>query len=140
MESNKEEALRALELAKENEDTQNYEKALKYYKMSHRMFPTEETRSSIDRVENIMKGSHTTKRHVPQQSASAKVEEERTTSPEPENHPPEHIEAVQRVLKCKTHYEVLGVTKTATEVEIKKQVRIITSVHCQRIISIKNLP
>lgn len=52
---------------------------------------------------------------------SMKVEEEEQTKPPPPSYTVEQAEAVKRIKKCKDYYEILMVTKDATDTEIKKQ-------------------
>lgn len=54
------------------------------------------------------------------QNAAKQEEQEQTKSTAPV-YTPEQAEAVRRVKKCKDYYEILMVSKDATDTDIKKQ-------------------
>lgn len=48
-------------------------------------------------------------------------EQEQQSKPVQPSYTPEQAEAVKRIKKCKDYYEILMVTKDATDIDIKKQ-------------------
>lgn len=85
---------------------------------------------TIERLESL-KGSTASSAS----SSSEGVRQRRSTTPStptPEPEPsrpftPEQAEGVQRLIRCEDYYEVLGVSKTADEVEIKRAYRKVCS-------------
>lgn len=133
MESNKDEANKCIQLAENYIQQKNREKAEKFLHKAERLFPTqrakgtERTRHS-DHYLNFP--SHISDLLEQLNFLAPKVEQEqprmRKTSPKVEEVPeqPEFTadqeEAVKRIKKCKDYYEILGVSKDATDSEIKK--------------------
>jgi len=133
MESNKDEALRCIELAVQFHKEGKVEQALKFVKKSINLYPTPEANALLNRLES---GQHTTPTSSTTQqnnnnnniNKSTPAVSQNTTSPPPatqKTYTPEQHDAVVRIKKCsKDYYAVLEITREqATEVVIKKQYR-----------------
>ncbi|XP_055374136.1 dnaJ homolog subfamily B member 14 [Condylostylus longicornis] len=129
MEGNRDEAFRCIEIARKALTEGKLERAEKFLSKAEKLFPTKEAKDLLSKLksfpskdgskENFSEetdGPH--KRHT----TSGQTGSQRTTSPT--RHEPEYtqdqMDAVRRVKKCKDYYEVLGVTKDASDSEIKK--------------------
>ncbi|KAG8228794.1 hypothetical protein J437_LFUL006673 [Ladona fulva] len=76
-----------------------------------------------DLLDRLSKNSHqkcTEPEDAPRKRRTATKKEEVRTSDAETEYPKEHLEAVQRIKKCKDYYEVLGVDKEATDSDIRK--------------------
>lgn len=153
LEANKDEAILTVQRAQERLKNGDYDGARKLLRISMRLYPTEEARcvsvtlphvstcpyaaalcrmlqDTIERLESL-KGSTASSAS----SSSEGVRQRRSTTPStptPEPEPsrpftPEQAEGVQRLIRCEDYYEVLGVSKTADEVEIKRAYRKVCS-------------
>ncbi|ORX66112.1 DUF1977-domain-containing protein [Linderina pennispora] len=140
MEANVDEAARALAIAQRKWESGDKEGALRLARKSNSLYPTpsaeakiaeferssapsqdQETASAAEATkaaggEKKEAGPELRQRRAPKQAAPAESEKPR--------HTPEQLSAVRRVMAAKSdYYAVLGVQKTATEVEIKKAYR-----------------
>ncbi|KAJ1945800.1 Chaperone protein dnaJ [Linderina pennispora] len=140
MEANVDEAARALAIAQRKWESGDKEGALRLARKSNSLYPTpsaeakiaeferssapsqdQETASAAEATkaaggEKKEAGPELRQRRAPKQTAPAESEKPR--------HTPEQLSAVRRVMAAKSdYYAVLGVQKTATEVEIKKAYR-----------------
>lgn len=117
MEVNKDEAERCIQIAKSAIDSGDSEKAKKFLQKAERLFPTDEAKAMLDRVGKM----------PPQKAEPEAVRKRRPAPKQEEPVAPEYsadqIEVVKRVKKCKDYYEILGVTKDATDSDIKKAYR-----------------
>lgn len=145
MESNKDEALRALAIAQRHRDSGNYDSARRFAKKSITLFATPEAQKLlevIDTDESSAAGSSSSgpsassytssaeshpsaagvkHRHAPtsgQAHGKAKTEEKR-------DYTPENAAVVKRVRACKVteYYEILSLKKECDEGEVKKAYR-----------------
>uniref|UniRef100_A0A182VQV1 J domain-containing protein n=1 Tax=Anopheles minimus TaxID=112268 RepID=A0A182VQV1_9DIPT len=130
MEVNKEEAERCIELATYALKMGNIEKAEKMLKKSQSLYPLAQAEELLKRVKaagskassgntartgGTADGASSTRRRTVQR------DEEKPAEPKLNvDYTQEQANAVKRVQKCKDFYEVLGVSKEATDSEIKK--------------------
>lgn len=119
-ETNKEEALRCLRIAKNQFGSKNYEAAVRLAKKSLSLHTTEDAQEFLKRAEEKVasgesSGSSTS---LPQQSPKPTQEKKETPSAGQQS-----ID-VKEILACGSdYYKVLKVGKKCTEVEIKKSYR-----------------
>uniref|UniRef100_A0A1A9ZUI6 J domain-containing protein n=1 Tax=Glossina pallidipes TaxID=7398 RepID=A0A1A9ZUI6_GLOPL len=127
-EMNKDEALRCIEIAERAFSEGNLAKAEKFLSKAERLCPTNKAKELLAKVKSVPSssdGSHVNSNsNKAQRSGNNDTETRRrhnsgTRNVEPD-YTSEQIEAVRKVKKCKDYYEILGVTKTATDSEIKK--------------------
>ncbi|CAK1556011.1 unnamed protein product [Leptosia nina] len=121
-EGNKDEAERCIEIAQNAFAAGNYEKAERFLMKSERMYPTARAKDLLTVVRAAIPTGSAPKR-TPPSSPSEDVRRRKTPAPQPEKreYSPEQLEAVRRInTKCKDYYEILGVSKEATDSDIKK--------------------
>jgi len=125
MESNKDEANKCLDIAVRHIQQGNKEKAEKFVRKAHKLYPSsksEQLLQSVLEMDNESSKSETKEtrgdegRSYPQPN-----NDEATTSSA--DYTQEQIEAVKRIRKCKNYYEILGITKSSSESELKKAYR-----------------
>ncbi|KAG6962574.1 hypothetical protein JG687_00007072 [Phytophthora cactorum] len=135
MEMNKGEAEKCLEFGKKHLRIGNWEKAIKFFDKSHRMYPLPGVEAMRDRAKAEMEKASTPNAQPTSprggSSSSAGVRH-RTAAAAPSRSPSsepsrpytaEQLQVVRKIKSCKTHYEVLSVQQTATENEVKKAYR-----------------
>ncbi|KAI9580696.1 dnaJ homolog subfamily B member 12 [Glossina fuscipes] len=127
-EMNKGEALHCIEIAERAFSEGNLAKAEKFLVKAERLCPTNKAKELLAKVKSVppssdgghvnsnsnkdqRSGNNDTETRRRHNSGTRKVEPDYTT---------EQLDAVRKVKKCKDYYEILGVTKTATDSEIKK--------------------
>lgn len=125
---NKDEALRCIEIAVQAFSDGKLEKAEKFLYKAEKLYPTNKAKELLTKVKNVPPssggGQFNSNPNKAQRSGSNDTETRRrhnsgTRNVEPD-YTTEQIEAVRKVKKCKDYYEILGITKTATDSEIKK--------------------
>ncbi|XP_012285923.1 dnaJ homolog subfamily B member 12 [Orussus abietinus] len=120
MDSNKDEAERCLEYANHFIFEKNYVKAEKFLRKAQKLYPSKKVEELLEQITLHMKETRVPdaksegvrKRHVTVQ--------EEVYSQTTNDITKEQIESVKRIKKCKDYYEILGVTKEATDSEVKK--------------------
>ncbi|XP_050517392.1 dnaJ homolog subfamily B member 12 [Diabrotica virgifera virgifera] len=116
MEGNKDEALRCVDLAEKFIQEKNRQKAEKYLNKAEKLFPTDKAKDLLLKI-NLMAPSNPETTQPRRRVTTQKSEEKENKAPD---YTPEQEEAVKRIKKCKDYYEILGVSKDATDSEIKK--------------------
>uniref|UniRef100_A0A8C5Q7X9 DnaJ homolog subfamily B member 14 n=1 Tax=Leptobrachium leishanense TaxID=445787 RepID=A0A8C5Q7X9_9ANUR len=130
MESNRDEAERCISIALGAIKNQNTDKALRFLEKAQKLFPTDKARDIID---SIYKASHP---NAPSESTepSSPRRRKNTSDPAPsangeaggetsKGYTPDQLDSVKRIKQCKDYYEILGVTREATEDDLKKAYR-----------------
>lgn len=131
MESNKDEAARCLQLAKKCLADRDKERATKYLEKSIRLFPTEEAKAFGAFLQDYKeKAEETTSGDMPDASS---LRQRKRSSPASsgqsgkdetaKDYTSEQLDAVKKVLRCKDYYDILGVSKDASEADLKKAYR-----------------
>ena len=132
MEMNKGEAEKCLEIGKKFLRLGDWEKAIKFFDKSHRMYPLAGVEAMRDRAKTELEKASTPSAQPtsPASTAGARHRTSRATAPSrsPSTEPSrpytaDQMQMVRKIKACKTHYEVLAVQQTATETEIKKAYR-----------------
>ncbi|XP_067008688.1 dnaJ homolog subfamily B member 12 [Anabrus simplex] len=125
MDGNKDEAERCIEFAVRFISEGKRDKAEKFLQKAERLYPTQKAKSLLDHL-NMTSQTPNEQDEAPRKrrAAPSKKEEPKPKEPAPEptekDYNKDHLEAVKRVKKCKDYYEILGVSKDATDSDIKK--------------------
>lgn len=129
---NKDESDRCIEIAVAALKTGNLERAEKFLNKADNLYPSQKAKNLIAQIRAgafskfEKKEQETTeptgprKRAVPEKQEEPKLGVDFTS---------DHVEIVSKIKKCKDYYEVLGVTKEATDSEIKKVSYLLTFFH-----------
>ncbi|XP_076230829.1 dnaJ homolog subfamily B member 12 [Calliopsis andreniformis] len=119
MDSNKDEAERCMELGERYLREKKYEEAEKFVRKAQKLYPTKKAEDVLARVAMLLKQN--------QKFESEPTIRKRQTAPKEASHTQvssdytkEQHEHVKRIKKCKDYYEILGVSKDATDSDIKK--------------------
>lgn len=123
MESNKDEADKCLEIAVRYIQQGNKEKAEKFVRKALKLYPSKKSQELLETVKemNQESSSKPTRTEKRSQDYPEPSNDEATTSSA--DYTQEQIDAVKRIRKCKSYYEILGVTKSSVEAELKKAYR-----------------
>ncbi|XP_055380384.1 dnaJ homolog subfamily B member 14-like [Condylostylus longicornis] len=117
MDSNRDESERCIDIAVEALNASNYEKAEKFLRKAQILYPSQKATDllhHLKKIYNPKNGVH--QRRKPQ-------EEKNNTPPDQENsqtYTKEQLDLVKKINKAKDYYEMLNITKEATDSEIKK--------------------
>ncbi|KAF6024384.1 DNAJB12 [Bugula neritina] len=131
MESNRDESVKCLKIGRDSLVKMDYDKALKFANKSQKLYPSQQAEDLIKLIEEKRNSTPT------ENSESEGVRQRRgsfsrtngTTPIHKENesvepaYTPEQLASVKRIKKCKTYYEILGVSKDATDADLKKSYR-----------------
>jgi len=127
---NTDEANRCLKIAKESFSRGDYEKALKFFKKSYQLENRDSTLQLITECESAMKnkdsneGNSNSHQQQPHHGRSKSSEETGTAgssgSSRPNASSSQKSQEIKKIINTKDFYEILGVSKTSTEDEIKK--------------------
>lgn len=122
MEGNRDEAEKCIELASRSMKDGNFDKAERLLLKSERLFPTTKAKDLLEKLRTATGGGEDDGLRRRQFSSQKKEEPAFKQSESKENVEAnkEHMDAVKRIKKCKDYYEMLGITKEATDSEIKK--------------------
>ncbi|KAI8988100.1 hypothetical protein BDF20DRAFT_910639 [Mycotypha africana] len=128
MESNKEDAIKCLSIARKSIELANLEKAQRFVEKSIRLYPTPEAEQLLTNLKNgryatassRSAAASSTKNHKASTSTLGSTD----TSSDQRNYTAEQVKAVKEVLAySKDYYKVLSVEKTATDAQLKKAYR-----------------
>ncbi|KAK6633962.1 hypothetical protein RUM44_004569 [Polyplax serrata] len=119
MYGNKDEAEKCIEIAQNAIKDGNREKAIRFLEKAERMHSTAKAKELLDKLKNSSNDENLRQRKsVPKKEEPAFKQEQK--EPNMDSWPKEHVDAIKRIKKCKDYYEVLGVSKDATDSDIKK--------------------
>lgn len=129
MEVNKDEAERCIELARKYILEGNTDKAEKFLHKAERLYPTQKAKDLLEHLssasqpqsdqDDFPRRRHTSKKESDDQPTQREQQQPNVSTTDKEVNK-EHLEAVKRIKKCKDYYEILGVTKEATDSDIRK--------------------
>lgn len=131
MEVNKDEAERCIEFAERFILEGKKDKAEKFLIKAEKLYPTQKAKDLLDHLNASQSQPEPDdaprKRRVPkkepeeQQQQQQQPQQQQTKSSTSDKEVnKEHLEAVKRIKKCKDYYEILGVSKEATDSDIRK--------------------
>ncbi|XP_076163707.1 dnaJ homolog subfamily B member 12 [Ptiloglossa arizonensis] len=119
MDSNKDEAERCMERAERYLREKKYEEAEKFLRKAQKLYPTKKAEDILVKTAILLKQN--------QKSESEPTVRKRQTAPKEasyvhtsSDYTKEQLEYIKRIEKCKDYYEILGVSKDATDSDIKK--------------------
>ncbi|XP_022316048.2 dnaJ homolog subfamily B member 14-like [Crassostrea virginica] len=131
MEGNRDESERCFHLANKYLSQGDLEKAKKFLNKAERLFPTEKAKDLLERIESMSEDDSTQDNKENQEPYSEGLHRRRGSfgrkshgeEPTVKEYTEEQLVMVRRIKKCKDYYEILGVEKAATEIELKKAYR-----------------
>ncbi|CAH4034307.1 dnaJ homolog subfamily B member 14 [Pieris brassicae] len=121
IEGNKDEAERCIEIAQSAFTAGNYEKAERFLVKAERLYPTSRAKDLLTVVRAAIPTG--TSKRTPPSTPSDDVRRRKPAAHQPEKreYTADQLDAVKRInTKCKDYYEILSVTKEATDSDIKK--------------------
>ncbi|XP_026745727.1 dnaJ homolog subfamily B member 12 isoform X2 [Trichoplusia ni] len=122
LEGNKDEAEKCIAIAQNAFSSGNMEKAEKFLLKAERLYPTTHAKELLVRVRAAGPSTAPPKKTPPSSPSAEDLRRRKTPAHQPpqREYTPEQQEAVRRVNKCKDFYEILGVSKDATDSDVKK--------------------
>lgn len=119
MEGNKDEANRCIDIAITALTEGKIEKAEKFLNKAEKLYPSQRAKDVLAKVKSFPTNArkNSTADSQAEGVRKRKLSDSRPTEPDYTN---DQLEAVKKIKKCKDYYQVLGVTKEATDSEIKK--------------------
>ncbi|CAF1017162.1 unnamed protein product [Adineta ricciae] len=133
MEANKDAALHYLELAERALLTNDNARAMRYINKSEDLFPTQKAQDLRDQIKH--RATHSSNNSTTNESNTTSSNHDRANT----NHNSSHTrhrtnskttedftseeEAIKKIKTCKDYYTILGVSKTASEADLKKAYR-----------------
>ncbi|KAJ8675353.1 hypothetical protein QAD02_011139 [Eretmocerus hayati] len=121
MDGNKDEAERCTELAERCVRENRFDDAEKYLKKAQRLYPTKKAEDLLETVTLMSKQNSDFVK--PQSETRKRPNATKSNGPQTQMAPDyteDQLAHVKRIRKCKDYYEILGITKEATDSDIKK--------------------
>ncbi|KAJ6636218.1 DnaJ like subfamily B member 12 [Pseudolycoriella hygida] len=113
MEVNRDEAERCIEIAIDALKSGNVDRSEKFLRKAESLFPSQRAKDLLSQVLSAKKSTSDTRNRKP-------CNKSKDVPPEPSDYTTDQVEMVNRIKSCKDYYEVLNITKEATDSEIKK--------------------
>ncbi|KAG7298417.1 hypothetical protein JYU34_018042 [Plutella xylostella] len=123
IEGNKDEAEKCIDIAQAAFSSGNAEKAERFLLKAERLYPTARAKELLARVKAAGPSTGTPNKTPPSSPSGDDVRKRKPPAHQPQQreYTTEQLEAVRRIkTKCKDYYEILGVSKEATDSDIKK--------------------
>ncbi|XP_011882730.1 PREDICTED: dnaJ homolog subfamily B member 12-like [Vollenhovia emeryi] len=120
MDSNKDEAERCMELAERFMRERKYEEAEKFARKAQKLYPTKKAEDLLAELTVLSKQNQKSELAEPNVRKRQNVAKDGAHSQSNSEYTKEQLEHVKRIKKCKDYYEILGVSKDATDSDIKK--------------------
>ncbi|KAL4714791.1 hypothetical protein ACJJTC_002650 [Scirpophaga incertulas] len=123
IEGNKDEADKCIDIAQNAFSAGNVEKAEKFLLKAERLYPSTRAKELLTNVRAAAASGKVPKRSPPSTPSTEELRRRKTPSHQPpqREYTQEQLDAVKRIkTKCKDFYEILGVSKEATDSDIKK--------------------
>lgn len=120
MDGNKDEAERCMELAERFMREKKYEEAEKFARKAQKLYPMKKAEELLAEVSTLSKQNQKTESTEPNVRKRQNVTKDGTHSQTSTDYTKEQLDHVKRIKKCKDYYEILGVSKEATDSDIKK--------------------
>ncbi|XP_014789306.1 dnaJ homolog subfamily B member 12 isoform X2 [Octopus bimaculoides] len=135
MEGNKDESERCISIAEKHIADGEKEKALKFLNKAEKLYPSVKARDLMEKLSKL--NGSTAGRRQSGDGADNNVHKDKATKnnnrsekggsghpgKSPDDYTEDQLIAVKRIKKCKDYYEILGVSKDATDVDLKKAYR-----------------
>lgn len=129
MEGNRDESERCYYLANKYLSQGDLEKAKKFLNKAERLYPTQRAKDLLERIESMSDDDSTQDNKENKEPNNEGVRNRRGSfgrhkeESSVKEYTEEQLIMVRKIKKCKDYYEILGVEKTATEIELKKAYR-----------------
>lgn len=129
MEGNRDESERCYYLANKYLSQGDLEKAKKFLNKAERLYPTQRAKDLLERIESMSDDDSTQDNKENKEPNNEGVRHRRgsfgrnTEESSVKEYTEEQLIMVRKIKKCKDYYEILGVEKTATDIELKKAYR-----------------
>jgi DnaJ family protein B protein 12 len=124
MDTNKEEAIRCLKIAKNQYGSKNYEAAIRLTNKSINLFPTDEAKEFLLKAEKAAATNSSSSTSTPTTGTPPQTSSQTSKQTKEKPFASQQTTEVREVLSCGTdYYKVLQVGKKCTETEIKKSYR-----------------
>jgi hypothetical protein len=131
MEANRDAAEQYFDLAMDKLHSKEYEKALQYFLKSQELYPSQTTETKIKKLKNFLSSPNNNQKETKMDEKKKEKQEKKLQQEEEAKFPKEQIDEIKSKIKCKgkkeklkkDFYEILGISKDATEEEITKSYR-----------------
>ncbi|EFN84225.1 dnaJ homolog subfamily B member 12 isoform X2 [Harpegnathos saltator] len=120
MDSNKDEAERCMEFAGRYMREKKYEEAEKFARKAQKLYPMKKADDLLAEVSILLKQNQKPESAEPTVRKRQNVTKDGAHPQTASEYTKDQMEHVERIKKCKDYYEILGVTKEATDSDIKK--------------------
>lgn len=118
MEVNKDEAERCIDIATEALKTGNITRAEKFLNKAENLYPSQRAKDLLQRLKTS--GHKNSSSDAGPRKRAGATQPDKSASPEPKEYSKDQLELCRKIKRCKDYYEVLGISKEATDSEIKK--------------------
>ncbi|XP_055916538.1 dnaJ homolog subfamily B member 12 [Eupeodes corollae] len=123
LDGNRDESNRCIDIALREINAGNYEKALKFLRKAQNLYPSKEAEDLISTIISSYQNSSSNAEDSPRSKQENTTRQRKRSENEFHNendYSSEQKDLVKKIKNCKNFYEVLGVTKDATDSAVKK--------------------